>query len=550
MLYRDISKVLGLYLIGFSATFLLPLLIAAYYQFIADPALHPHPHTTVYFFQSIIYSTLLGGIFYWLGRKAQGNLYRREALAIVVIIWILTPLVSALPFTLSGTLKNPVHAFFETVSGLTTTGATILQAKEFDEKTGQEIPIEKDVRGSLNVHYSFYGNIDPVRDKTTGKILYEGVEALGKGLLFWRSFLHFLGGGGIVLLFIAILPALGLGGKMLLQAEMSGSPVKGALAPRIKESAYLLWKIYIGLTILQVILLMITNSHMALFDALTVSFATLSTGGFTIHNESIGFYQNAYTDWVIVLFMILGSINFSLYFYVLRGKFYKLYEPEFILFVLLLLVSCALCVWWLVGTEKRFYGSTPGVFSLGEAIRYGSFQMVSMNTTTGFAIADYDYWPYPIQVMMLLIMYLGGMSGSTAGGIKILRSYMLSRIGIHTVESVFRPETVRQLRIADKEIHSGAARLVLVFFLTLVTISVISTFVYVISGIDPETALGLVAAMVTNTGIGFRIAGPYDSMAFLSDGGLLLATFIMILGRLEFFAVLAVLVPAFWKTKS
>lgn len=548
MLYRDISKILGSYLLGFSSTFILPLLISAYYQFFADPAEHPQPHSTVSFLQSIFCSALVGSLFFWFGRNAQGHLYRREALALVVIIWVLTPAISALPFTLSGTLKNPIHAYFESVSGLTTTGSTILQSKKYDAETGKEIPLEKNVRGSLNVHYSFYGNVAPVRD-ANGKILYEGIEALGKGLLFWRSFLHFLGGGGIVLLFIAILPALGLGGKMLFQAEMAGSPAKGTLAPRIKESAFLIWKIYVGLTAMQVILLLLTNSQMPFFDALTLSFATLSTGGFTIHNESIGHYQNAYTDWIIVLFMILGSINFSLYFYVLRGKFYKLYEPEFILFILILLASCILCVWWLVDTPKRFFGSSPGVFSLGEAVRYGCFQFVSMITTTGFAIADFDYWPYPIQVMMLLAMFLGGMSGSTAGGMKILRSYMLSKIGVHTIESLFRPETVRQLRIADKEIDSGTIKLVLVFFLTLVTASVISIFIYVIWGIDPETALGLAAAMLTNTGVGFRIAGPYDSMAFLSDGALLLSTFLMILGRLEFFAVLAVLVPAFWKTK-
>lgn len=549
MLYRNISKILGLFLIGFSGTFILPLLIAAYYEFIASPNLHPQPHGTISFLQSLFCSLLLGFLFYWWGRKAQGNLYRREALALVVIIWVCTPIISALPFTLSGTLKNPIHAFFESASGLTTTGATILQAKKYDEKTGKEVPIVKSVLGSLKANYVFYGNVEPVVDKETGKV-YKGIEALGKGLLFWRSFLHFLGGGGIVLLFIAILPALGVGGKMLYQAEMSGSPMHGSLTPRIKESAFLLWKIYMGLTLLQIILLLVTNSKISLFDAVTLSFATLSTGGFTIHNESIGFYQNALTDWVVILFMILGSINFSLYFYVLRGKFYKLYEPEFILFLLLLLLTCSLCIWWLVGTEKRFYGSSTGIFSLHEAIRYGCFQIVSMQTTTGFAIADYDYWPYPIQVMMLLIIFLGGMSGSTAGGIKILRSYLLSRIGIHTIESLFKPDIVKRFRIGDKEINDRVSKLVLVFFLTLVSISVLSTFIYVIWGIDPESALGIVSAMVTNTGIGFRIAGPYDSMAFLSNGGLLLSIFLMILGRLEFFAVLAVLVPSFWKTKA
>lgn len=549
MLYRDISKVLGLYLMGFSGTFLFPLFIAAYFQFFSDQSTHPQKHTTMAFLLSITFCATLGVFFFTLGKNGQRNLYRREALALVVIIWILTPIVSALPFTLSGTLKNPVHALFESASGLTTTGSTILQAKHFNQATGEEIPVVKSVCGTLGIRYSFYGNIDPVKDPMSNKT-YVGIEALGKGLLFWRSFLQFLGGGGIVLLFIAVLPAIGFGGKMLFQAEISGSPVKGTLTPRIKETAYLLWKIYLGLTLLQVLLLLGTNSQMSLFDAVTLSFSTLSTGGFTIHNESIGYYQNSNTDWVVIAFMILGSINFSFYFYILRGKLYKLYESEFILFILSLMISCAFCVWWLVGTERRLYGTPPGVFSFSEAIRYGCFQMVSMHTTSGFAIADYDYWPYAIQVLMLLTMFLGGMSGSTAGGIKILRGYVLSKVGLHTIESLFRPETVRQFRVTEKGINNRAIQLVLVFFLVLVVLSFTATFIYVIGGIDPETALGVVSAMVTNTGIGFRVAGPFDSMAFMTDSGLLLAIFLMILGRLEFFAVLAVFVPSFWKTKT
>lgn len=550
MLYRDISKVLGSYLLGFSGAFILPLLIAAYYQYVQEPSLHPQPHTTQDFLLSFIFTAFLGAGFYFLGRKVPGHLYRREALVLVIVIWILTPFVSALPFYLSNTLKNPVQAYFEAVSGLTTTGATVLQAKKFDPQNGQEIPIEKDVRGSLDVRYSYYGNVDPIVDKMTGQVLYQGVEALGKGLLFWRSFMQFLGGGGIVLLFIAILPAIGLGGKMLFQAELSGNPAQGSMTPRIKENAYQIWKIYMGLTILQVFILLLTNSELPLFDAVTISFSTLATGGFTIHNHSIGFYQNVNTDWVILIFMLLGSISFSLYFYILRGKFYKLYQPEFIIFIAVAISSCLICTVWLYNTERRFFGSTPGLFSLLDAFRYGSFQIVSMLTTTGFAIADYDYWPYPIQVMMLILMFIGGMSGSTAGGLKILRCYILSRIGVHTIESIFRPETVRQLRIADREINSSTATWVLSFFLTLIAISVLATFYYVISGLDPETALGLVAAMMTNTGIGFRVVGPYDSFAFLSDTGLLVSAFLMILGRLEIFAVLAIFVPAFWRTKS
>ena len=205
----------------------LTILVAAYYQFAVEPSEHPQPHTTQYFLLSFILTAFLGSVFYWIGKRTAGHLYRREALALVVIIWFFTPVVSALPFYLSGTLENPVQAYFEAVSGLTTTGTTVLQAKEFNAE-GQEIPIEKHVKGSLDVRYSFYGNVNPVIDPNNQEV-YQGVEALGKGLLFWRSFIQFLGGGGIVLLFIAILPALGLGGKMLFLAELSGSPVKGTI---------------------------------------------------------------------------------------------------------------------------------------------------------------------------------------------------------------------------------------------------------------------------------------------------------------------------------
>ncbi len=531
MHYRSISRIIGLYLYAFTAALLVPLLLAIYYQFFADG--HSQPHSTDAFFMAILFSLALAFFFHMMGWKSPQRLYRREGIAIVVSIWLLTPAISALPFWLSGTLKNPVGAYFEAVSGLTTAGSTVMQAKEY--VSGKEVPISKKVFGALETTYTFYGTIEPVRDPTTGKILHTGIEAVGKALLFWRSFLQWLGGGGIVVLFVAVLPALGVGGKILFHTEMAG-PIKESLTPRIKETAFHLWGCYLGFTILQIFLLVLTNSKMGWFDSFTITFSSISTGGFSVRNESIASYHNPATELIVMLFMILGSLNFSLYYYILRGKFYRLYEPEFLLFLTILIVASLFATWQLLGGMSLF-----------EALRYGSFQIVSSLTTTGFTTANYDKWPYVVQVLMLILMFVGGMSGSTAGGIKTMRHLMLFKIGRHKVESLFQPNSVRAIKIGNREVDVGVAQMVLCFFLIVVAVSVVGIFLYVLDGIDPETALGLVSSMVNGSGLSFRAAGPIDSCAFLSDFGLLLSSLLMILGRLEYFAVIALLIPAFWK---
>ncbi len=547
MLYRDISKILGYYFFGLSLAFLVPLYLCFYYLYLQDPILHPQPIETVPFLKSLTACILLGMGFYWYGRRSSGNLYHREGLFVVVAIWLLTPLVAGLPFFLSRTLENPYQAYFEAVSGLTATGTSVMEAKKYDPTTGKEIPIEYIERGVIDTVYEYKGTIAPVVDPDTKKPVLIGVEAVPRELLFWRSFIQFLGGGGIIVLFVAILPALGVGGKVLFQAEVSG-PVKDSLTPRIKEGAKQVWKIYVGLTILQTLLLMWTNEAMPFFDALTISFATLATGGQSIKNANIGYYHNASTDWVIIIFMLLGSISFTFYYYILRGKFHRIFQAEFFLFLALILLSCFLTVWYLVGTEKVLLtGEHSGIFSLGEAVRYGTFQMVSAHTTTGFYTADFDRWPYVIQLLMLIGMFIGGMSGSTAGGLKVVRIYMLFYIAKAKIESLFRPETVRNVRVGERQIDHSAMILVLVYFLVTIAVSVLGTLFYVMDGIDPETALGLVACMLNGGGMGFRADGPVHSCAFLSDFSLILSCILMILGRLEFFAILALFVPAFWK---
>lgn len=551
MFFRDICRIVGIFTLFFTAVLLIPFLLAVYYQYIADPGDHPQEHVANAFLDAIAISLICGASLLFIGRKASGHLFRREGLAAVVLIWFLTPALAALPFYLSGTLENPWQAYFESSAGFTTTGSTVMQAKKFDPETGKEVPYVVKWTGVRDTTYTFYGTIDPIRDPVTGAILYEGLEAVSKVLLFWRSFIQYLGGLGIIVLFVAVLPVLGVGGKLLFWTEAPG-PMKDALTPRIKETAMQLWKIYLGLTVLQVFVLMLTNAKMEWFDAITLALSTMSTGGTSIHNEGIAYYQNVATEWVIIVFMIFGSINFSLYYYILKGKLYRLYDRELLLYLALMIIACVFVVWKLQGTEEVLMtkSATPTLFTWDDSIRYGVFQMVSTLTSTGFVTANYDAWPYIIQVIMLIAMFVGGMSGSTSGGMKVIRVYMLFKIAQNKVESFFRPSTVQNFQVGERRVDPDTATLVLCFFLTLISMSVLGVFMYILNGLDPETAIGLVACNINNSGFSFRMAGPTSSCAFLTDFGLAWSSLLMLFGRLEFFAVLAVLVPAFWKQHS
>lgn len=549
MLFREIFRLIGFYLMGFSACLLIPLGVAAYYQFYDNPIHHPQPHSTIYFLYTIFVTFALGLAGYLCSPITRSRFYRREGIAAVVLIWLITPAIAALPFCLSGTLDNPFQAYFEMASGFTTTGASIMQAKEYDDK-GMKVPIIKTIPGVNPTVYKYYGTIEPVRDKLTGVILFSGVEAISKALLFWRSFTQWLGGVGVVVLFVAILPALGVGGKMLYQAEVPG-PIKEGVAPRIKETAILLWKIYLFLSILQIGLLKLVNPFLEWLDAFTITFASLSTGGFSIRNQSIASYHDFPTELVVMIFCILGSLNFTLYYFSFKGKFFRLKDPELILFGAILLISGLVISLSIVGTPiMNLEGKYEGIFSLKDAFRYGVFQLISLQTSTGFTTTNFDIWPYFPQVILLISMYIGGMSGSTSGGIKIIRHYIMFRITQFRVESIFRPDSIRVLKVGGSEIDGKAAFMVFVFFVIIISVSTVATLFFVADGCDPETSLGMVACCINNVGAAFRMASPIESFAFLSDASLLVASLVMILGRLEFFAFFAVLVPAFWKQDS
>lgn len=526
------AKILSKYLFYLSALLLIPLGWAACDEWIFASS---SPCFFAFLFTLLI-CTALACIFRFLGRTAQDLLYRRDSILIVVFIWVITALISALPFVFSGTLK-PLDAYFETMSGLTTTGATMMTPKAYDSATGAETLIHL-----TNPHvpfktYSCYGTIAPIRDPATGLILRSGIEAVSHALLLWRALLQWIGGMGIIVIFLAVLPVLGMGGKFLYQIETTG-PVKDEISPRVRETASQLWKLYTGFTLLAILLFLATNHSMPIFDAICTALSTISTGGFSVRNDNIASYASAATEIIAIIFMILGSINFSLYFHILRFKFFRIYVPDFFLFLGIAFLGAI--------TISSFLIPSLGV---KEAFRQGIFQSISMQTTTGFFSTNYDLWPFAPQMLMLLLTFIGGMSGSTAGGIKTSRFYIAYKILTHRLESIFRPDAIRKLYIGKSEVDEKNALTVLTFFCIVMVSLVVGTMIFVFEGIDPETSLSLTACFINNSGLAFRAAGPAETMAFLPPLSKLFSIFWMLLGRLEFFVVLLLFLPAFWKNK-
>jgi len=545
MLYRDICRVLSHYLIYLAVLLTIPLGVSLYYEYYLPPEQHLQPHSTKAFIFTIIITLLISAIFRKIGKKSSGKLFRREALALVVFIWFITALIGGLPFYFSKTLNNPVDAYFEAMSGLTTTGASVMHPKNYEEDSQLEKPYFKSIDGPYNNEYFFYGTIEPVRN-AEGKIVYSGIEAVGKGLLFWRSFMQWLGGMGIVVLFVAVLPTLGIGSKTLFNTEVPG-PIKESLTPRIKETANWLWRLYLAFTILEIILLMVTNRSIDLFEATTITFSTLSTGGFCIKNSSIGYFNNAYTEMVVMIFMLIGSINFALYFYLIKRKFSKLRDPELTTYLKIIFLSSIFVSFMLINSPKILLNGEEGIFNSLDAFRHGFFQVISAQTSTGFATANFNRWPLVCQTLMLIVMFIGGMAGSTGGGIKVIRFYMATKIIYYKIESIFRPDTIKPCDAGRAHISDKMASTVLSFMLIVFMLTALGSFLLILDGVGPETSLSINACMINNIGIAFRMAGPTESFAFLSNFSKIISSIWMVFGRLEVFAVMIIFLPSFWK---
>jgi trk system potassium uptake protein len=541
---KGILKVTSSFLYFLTALVAVGIFVSGYFYFTGESELS----LVTAFAQTTACTLFTAIILHFFTRGSDISLESREAIISVIFIWLLGIFFCALPFTLSSALENKVDAFFETISGLTSTGATILQAKNYNAQ-GEEIPVYASFMEIQKVDYQFYGTVKPVIDSQTN-VLLTGVEAFNKPLLFWRSWLQWIGGIGMVLLFVALRPALGSEAKKLFRFESTG-PSFSPVFPKVQETAILLIGIYIGLTVLCGGLLLIAKPDLPFFDVLNISLATISTGGFSTKNASIASYNSFAIEIVVMLFMILGAINFSYYYFISRKQFKKLIDPEFLMFFVFLLGFATLVSFNIYNTTDTplIKSQSTSAYTAPEAIRSGFFQAISTMTTTGFSTANYDLWPFFSQALLLVSMFFGGMTGSTAAGLKIIRICILWKCLTYHVQSTFKGNVVKVIRLGGKEISQEVAFAVLAFFLITVVSSLIGLLLVVADGVDLGTALGLNASMINNAGAAFRMAGPLDSCAFLSPFSKLICMIWMLLGRLEFYIWFAVLLPSFWKKR-
>lgn len=452
-----------------------------------------------YFNESIwplIISFLITGVtggFAWLilGKRSKKGIGKREGYLIVALSWVVVSLFGALPYILSNSIPSFTNAFFETMSGFTTTGASILT----------------------------------------------DIEALPKSILYWRALTHWLGGMGIIVLTVAILPFLGIGGMQLLIAEMPGiTPDK--LHPRITATAKRLWGIYVLFTLLETLILWI--GEMDFFDAICHSFATMATGGFSTKNDSItGF--SPFTQYVIIAFMILAGTNFTLHYMVLHTKFRRLWSnQEFKVYIGIIVVITILITIGLV----LFHLDNSFESSFRDAL----FTVVSILTTTGFVTADYALWPTFLWIVVFMLMFIGGSAGSTGGGIKIARHLLLVKNSWIELKRAIHPQAVIPVKFNGKSVSQQIIFNVMAFFLLYMMIFATGVVVMAFIGMDFETAIGSVAATLGNIGPGIGGVGPVENYAFFTPFAKWFLSFLMLLGRLELFTVLIVISPAFWKS--
>lgn len=458
---------------------LFPLLYAIYYQ---------EPVINAFIISMAI--TSLSGLLLWKFFSPKEPIGHKEGFAIATLGWILAAGFGALPFLFAGTFPSFIDAYFESMSGFTTTGATVLTS----------------------------------------------IEGNPYAILFWRNFIQWLGGMGIIVLVVAILPALGAGGMQLFKSEVPG-PEPDRLKPRIKETAKLLWAVYILFSVLQVAFLYFTG--MTLFDALTHMFGTMPTGGFTPRNLSIGVYDNPIFENIIIVFMFIAGANFVLHYKVLHGNPKSLFEDREFLFYSGVILFSILAI----AIELRFYIYN----SIFTALRYASFQVVSIATTTGFVTTDYDTWPAFSKSVLLILMFIGGSAGSTGGAIKNIRILLLLKQAYREFRKLLHPQAVTPIRLGDKVVSENVMRNITGFFFLYIFIFVISSLIMAILGLDAFSAMASVAATLGNVGPGLGLVGPTQTYAFIPPLGKIVLILCMLLGRLEIYTVLILVVPEFWR---
>ena len=471
-----IAFVIGRILLTEAALLVIPLAVALLYGESPAPFLLP-----------IALLVLLGGLMSF-RRPRSTSLFARDGLAVVALAWIAMSAFGALPFYVSGEIPSYVDCFFETVSGFTTTGASILPE----------------------------------------------VESLSKSILFWRSFTHWVGGMGVLVFVMAVLPMTDGHGMHLLRAEVPG-PTVGKLVSRMGDSAKILYGIYLVMTIVEIILLLLGD--MPLFDACINSFGT---GGFSCRNLSIGAYNNAYYDVVIGIFMLLFGVNFNLYYFLLVRKFRDVFRSEELRTYLIIV---AVAVSAITLDILHIYRS------VGTSLRHAFFQVSSIITTTGYATVDFNAWPAFSKAILVMLMFIGACAGSTGGGIKVARLVILTKSALCDMKRMLHPNAVTTVRFEGRPLAEKNVRGVHMFLAVYLLVFCVSCLLVSLEQVDLVTVFTAVASCINNIGPGLEIVGPMGNFSSFSDFTKLLLSFDMLVGRLEVFPMLLLFAPSIWRQK-
>ena len=444
--------------------------------------------------QALIYSaagTLVAAAVLWALTRNQRELSRRDGLGVVAFGWLLAGIAGAAPFYLSGMVATPAAALFEAVSGMTTTGASVL--------------------GHL--------------------------ESLPKGLLLWRALTQFIGGMGVLILVVAILPLVGAGGMQLYRAEMPG-PTKDRIEPRMASTAKMLWGVYMLLT--GVLLLLLHALGVSWFDALCHAMTTMSTGGFSTHTASVAAFDSAAVEGVLIVFMLLGGINFSLHYRALRGELAPWWRDSEVRFFLGVFVGATL-----LGTLLLHHARAADGW--GAALREVAFTCSSVMTTTGFVTGDYDQWPVAAKAILVLLMFMGGCAGSTAGALKAGRIQVMLKTITREVRHFMQPQAVIPVRMGRKLLSDEILLAILSFVALYLFVMLVGVLAMIPLTPNIQTAVSSVITCMGNVGPGFAAVGPTLNFAGIPDLGKAILALLMLVGRLELYTVLAIFMPAFWR---
>ena len=477
MNYGIVAKIIGNLLL-FEAVALLPSIGISVYA---------NGYDSVAFFQTI-FLTFTTGYFMSKIPVKKRKVRIKEAITIVTIGWIVVSIFGALPFYFSRVLPNFSDAFFETVSGLTTTGATVIT----------------------------------------------DVEILPLGILFWRSLLHWLGGMGILVLALAIMPTIGVGAHQIFKAETTG-PISDKVAPKLKDTAKILYIAYLGITVLQTVLLMLGG--MDLYQSLIHTFGTVGTGGFSTKNSSIGAFQSSYITVVIGIFMMLSGINFSLYYELYKGRLKNFFSNiELKAYISIIAVATLL----ITINIYSLYGS------IFESIKHAFFQVSSIITTTGYSSVDYDLWPSFSKSILFFLMFVGGSAGSTGGSIKVIRIVILFMFVRREIKKLLHPRALIPIQLNHKILSGDVVAGVTGFFFLYILLFAAGTVFLSLEGIDFTSAASASAASIGNIGPGFELVGPANTYSFFSAPSKYLMSLLMLFGRLELFTIFILFTPSHW----